>query len=47
LAEVFDDEVREWVLEAERTESFPRTLLEKIGRTGVLTEKWSNGPQRP
>ncbi|WP_330233064.1 acyl-CoA dehydrogenase family protein [Nocardia sp. NBC_00508] len=45
LAEVFDDEVSEWVLEAERTELFPRKLLEKIGHAGVLAEKWSSGAQ--
>ncbi len=40
LEAVFDDELREWVAEAERTAHFPRELIERLGRAGVFAEKW-------
>ncbi|MBB4852758.1 alkylation response protein AidB-like acyl-CoA dehydrogenase [Mycobacteroides chelonae] len=44
LDSVIDDEVRSWVAEAEKTERFPRALIERFGRTGVLADKWASGP---
>lgn len=40
LDQVFDDELREWTEEAERTQRFPRKLLERLGERGVFAEKW-------
>ncbi|WOC12981.1 acyl-CoA dehydrogenase family protein [Gordonia sp. MP11Mi] len=42
LDDVFDDELRSWVEEAEIAERFPRKLLEKLGAAGVFTEKWGD-----
>lgn len=44
LDSVIDDEVRSWVAEAEKTERFPRALIERFGRSGVLADKWASGP---
>ena len=43
LDATFDDSVRRWTREAERTEHFPRELLEYLGRAGVFSHKWSGG----
>lgn len=40
LDDVFDDEVRSWVDEAEVSEHFPRKLLERLGTAGVFAQKW-------
>lgn len=42
LDDVFDDEVRAWVDEAEATERFPRRLLERLGSSGVFAQKWGD-----
>ena len=42
LDDVFDDEIRSWVEEAETAERFPRKLLEKLGAAGVFTHKWGD-----
>lgn len=42
LDSTFDDRVREWSEEAERTERFPRHLLEHIARAGVFEQKWTD-----
>ena len=46
LDEVFDDRVTAMVNEAERTEIFPRALLDKLGAAGVFRAKWA-GATRP
>ncbi len=46
LDEVFDDELAAMVIEAERAESFPRPLIEKLGAAGVFRAKWA-GASRP
>ncbi|MFT4200466.1 acyl-CoA dehydrogenase family protein [Gordonia sp. (in: high G+C Gram-positive bacteria)] len=46
LDEVFDDEVAQMVIEAERTERFPRPLIGKLGAAGVFGAKWA-GVTRP
>lgn len=46
LDAVFDDEVTAMVHEAERTELFPRALLEKLGAAGVFRAKWA-GQTKP
>ncbi|GED96387.1 acyl-CoA dehydrogenase family protein [Gordonia crocea] len=46
LDQVFDDEVAALVQEAERTELFPRALLEKLGAAGVFRAKWA-GATKP
>ncbi|WP_264887010.1 acyl-CoA dehydrogenase family protein [Dietzia sp. NCCP-2495] len=43
---VFDETVTAMVNEAERTEIFPRALLEKLGSAGVFRAKWA-GATRP
>lgn len=43
LSSVIDDEVTAWVDEAEKTERFPRALIERFGSAGVLADKWSSG----
>lgn len=45
LDRVFDDQVKAWTAEAEETESFPRQLIEHLGRNGVFSEKWGDGQQ--
>ncbi|WBP95971.1 mycobactin biosynthesis acyl-ACP dehydrogenase MbtN [Mycolicibacterium neoaurum] len=45
LDRVFDDRVRRWTAEAERTDAFPRELIEYLGREGVFEAKWGNNPQ--
>ncbi|MDT3439449.1 MULTISPECIES: acyl-CoA dehydrogenase family protein [unclassified Pseudofrankia] len=42
LKSVFDDQVREWVAEAEATRRFPRLLLRRMGAAGVFAEKWGD-----
>lgn len=41
----FDDQVKDWITEAEETERFPRQLIEHLGRAGVFTEKWGDAQQ--
>lgn len=36
LGEVFDERVRAWTAEAEKTERFPRALIEYLGSSGVF-----------
>lgn len=45
LDRVFDEQVKAWTAEAEETESFPRSLIEHLGRNGVFSEKWGDGQQ--
>src|SRR5688572_13366822 len=45
LDRVFDDRVRQWTAEAERTEKFPRELLEYLAKEGVFTAKWGQDTQ--
>lgn len=45
LDRVFDDRVKEWTAEAERTEKFPRELLEYLAKEGVFTTKWGQDTQ--
>ena len=45
LDRVFDDRVRDWTAEAERTEKFPRELLEYLAKEGVFTAKWGPDTQ--
>ena len=42
LGRVFDDRVRAWTAEAERTEKFPRELIEYLGAEGVFAAKWGD-----
>ncbi|MGK2853685.1 MAG: acyl-CoA dehydrogenase family protein, partial [Microbacteriaceae bacterium] len=42
LGRVFGDRVSAWTAEAERTEKFPRELIEYLGREGVFTAKWGD-----
>ncbi|MFT3716342.1 MAG: acyl-CoA dehydrogenase family protein [Gordonia sp. (in: high G+C Gram-positive bacteria)] len=46
LDDVFDDEVAAIVIDAERTELFPRPLLTRLGAAGVFRAKWA-GATRP
>ena len=41
----FDEQVSAWTAEAERTERFPRQLIEHLGRSGVFAEKWGDAQQ--
>ncbi|MGV9408870.1 acyl-CoA dehydrogenase family protein [Nocardia sp. NPDC003693] len=43
LDRVFDEEFSLLTEEAEQKESFPRELIERIGRAGVFRDKWSEG----
>lgn len=43
LDATFDESVRQWTDDAERTEHFPRPLLEYLGRRGVFAHKWARG----
>ncbi len=45
LDRVFDDRVKKWTAEAERTEKFPRELLEYLAKEGVFTAKWGQDSQ--
>ncbi len=45
LDRVFDDRVKKWTAEAERTEKFPRELLEYLAKEGVFTAKWGQDTQ--
>jgi alkylation response protein AidB-like acyl-CoA dehydrogenase len=45
LDRVFDEQVAAWTAEAERTEQFPRRLIEHLGRCGVFSEKWGDAAQ--
>ncbi|MGW0157882.1 mycobactin biosynthesis acyl-ACP dehydrogenase MbtN [Mycobacterium sp. NPDC003323] len=45
LDRVFDDRVRAWTAEAERTGKFPRELIEYLGREGVFAAKWGDAQQ--
>ena len=45
LDRVFDDRVRDWTAEAERTDRFPRELIEYLGREGVFEAKWGQDTQ--
>lgn len=45
LDRVFDDRVRHWTAEAERTDTFPRELIEYLGREGVFEAKWGTDQQ--
>ncbi|MGN7780140.1 mycobactin biosynthesis acyl-ACP dehydrogenase MbtN [Mycolicibacterium sp. 22603] len=45
LDRVFDDRVRRWTAEAERTDTFPRELIEYLGREGVFQAKWGTDQQ--
>lgn len=45
LDRVFDDRVRAWTAEAERTEKFPRELIEHLGAEGVFAAKWGDSQQ--
>ncbi len=45
LDRVFDDRVRSWTAEAERTDTFPRELIEYLGREGVFQAKWGTDQQ--
>ncbi|WP_304111890.1 mycobactin biosynthesis acyl-ACP dehydrogenase MbtN [Mycolicibacterium bacteremicum] len=45
LDRVFDDRVRDWTAEAERTGTFPRQLIEYLGREGVFSAKWGDAQQ--
>lgn len=42
LGEVFDERVKAWTAEAEKTERFPRALIEYLGSSGVFTAKWGD-----
>jgi acyl-ACP dehydrogenase len=43
LDEVFDQQIVEWIAEAEASERFPRKLIEHIGQSGVFAHKWGDG----
>lgn len=45
LDRVFDERVRRWTAEAERTDTFPRELIEYLGREGVFQAKWGTDQQ--
>ncbi|MGU3499496.1 mycobactin biosynthesis acyl-ACP dehydrogenase MbtN [Mycobacterium sp. C31M] len=45
LGRVFDDRVRDWTAEAERTDKFPRELIEYLGAEGVFSAKWGDAVQ--
>ncbi|MEH3132764.1 MAG: mycobactin biosynthesis acyl-ACP dehydrogenase MbtN [Mycolicibacterium neoaurum] len=45
LDRVFDDRVRHWTAEAERTDTFPRELIEYLGHEGVFEAKWGTDQQ--
>lgn len=45
LDRVFDDRVRAWTAEAERTGTFPRQLIEYLGKEGVFSAKWGDAQQ--
>jgi alkylation response protein AidB-like acyl-CoA dehydrogenase len=48
LAEAFDDQVTDWIAEAEDSERFPRKLIEHLGVAGVFRSKWGPaGDQHP
>lgn len=40
LDRVFDDRIAGWTAQAEKTEKFPRELIEYLGREGVFSAKW-------
>ena len=42
LDRVFDDRVRAWTADAERTGKFPRELIEYLGAEGVFAAKWGD-----
>ncbi len=42
LDATFDDRLRTWTVEAERTERFPRHLIERLGAAGVFSHKWTD-----
>lgn len=43
LDTVFDDEMLKLTEQAERTQRFPRELIEWIGRAGLFEHKWRDG----
>ncbi len=45
LDRVFDHEVARWTAEAEEAQSFPRQLIEYLGRSGVFSQKWGDQTQ--
>ncbi len=42
LGKVFDERVVAWTTEAEKTERFPRELIEYLGSSGVFSAKWGD-----